>query len=191
MARSGVTPDKLARAGLELADEVGFESVTVSALARHFGIKPASVYSHLSGSQDLRTRIAVAALEELADEVAEALAGRSGRDALGAFADAYRGYARQHPGRYDATHYRVDPPAAAESASRRHAEMTRAILRAYDLEGDEQTHAVRLLGSAIHGYVDLERSGGFGHSAPDSEATWPRALDALDALLRVWPPVSD
>ena len=102
MVRAGLTTERLTRAGAELADEVGFDQVTVSALARRFDVKVASLYSHLKNSQDLKTRIALFALEELADRVAAALAGRAGKDALAAFADAYRDYAREHPGRYAA-----------------------------------------------------------------------------------------
>ncbi|MER5278110.1 TetR-like C-terminal domain-containing protein [Streptomyces sp. NPDC002809] len=187
MVRAGLTPDRLAQAGAELADEVGFEQVTVSALARRFDVKVASLYSHLKNSHDLRTRIALLALEELADRGAAALAGRAGKDALSAFADVYRDYAREHPGRYAAAQYRLDPEAAAASAGGRHARMTRAILRGYDLTEPDQTHAVRLLGSVFHGYVSLELQGGFSHSAPDSQESWTRVKDALDALLRNWP----
>jgi AcrR family transcriptional regulator len=187
MARAGLTPERLTRAGAELADEVGFEHVTVSALARRFDVKVASLYSHLRNSQDLKTRIALLALEELADRAADALAGRAGKDALTALADVYRDYAREHPGRYAAAQLRLDPATAAASAGVRHAQMTRAILRAYDLTEPDQTHAVRLLGSVFHGYVSLEMGGGFSHSAPDTEETWARIMDALDALLRNWP----
>lgn len=187
MVRAGLTPERLTRAGAELADEVGFDQVTVSALARRFDVKVASLYSHLKNSHDLRTRIALLALEELADRGTAALAGRAGKDALGAFADVYRDYAREHPGRYAAAQYRLDPEAAAASAGGRHAQMTRAILRGYALTEPDQTHAVRLLGSVFHGYVSLEAQGGFSHSAPDSQESWSRIVDALDALLRNWP----
>jgi AcrR family transcriptional regulator len=187
MARAGLTAERLTRAGAELADEVGFDQVTVSALARRFDVKVASLYSHLRSSQDLRTRIALLALEEMADRAADALAGRSGKDALTAFAGVYRDYAREHPGRYAAAQLRLDPDTAAASAGVRHARMTRALLRGYELTGTDQTHAVRLLGSVFHGYVSLELGGGFSHSAPDTEETWSRVLDALDALLRNWP----
>ncbi|MFJ7203921.1 TetR/AcrR family transcriptional regulator [Streptomyces sp. NPDC098789] len=186
MARAGLTTARLVRAGAELADEVGFEQVTVSALARQFDVKVASLYSHVKNSHDLKTGIALLALEELADAVAVALAGRAGKDALAAFANVYRDYARQHPGRYAAAQFRLDPEAAAASAGGRHARMTRAILRGYDLTEPDQTHAVRLLGSVFHGYVTLELSGGFSHSAPDPQETWSWILDRLDALLRSW-----
>jgi AcrR family transcriptional regulator len=187
MARAGLTADRLTQAAAELADEVGFENVTVSALARHFGVKDASLYSHIRNAHDLRVRLAVRSLAELADLVAEALAGRSGKDALVAFAHAYRRYAHEHPGRYAATQMALDPDTAATSAAGRHAEMTRAILRGYDLWEPDQTDAVRLLHSTFHGYVSLERAGAF-HSHPRGvEASWTRALDALDSLLRAWP----
>ncbi|MGW5772383.1 TetR/AcrR family transcriptional regulator [Streptomyces longwoodensis] len=187
MARVGLTPERLARAGAELADEVGFDQVTVSALARRFDVKAASLYAHVRSSQDLRTRIALLALEELADRAADALAGRAGKEALTALANVYRDYAREHPGRYAAAQLRLDPETAAASAGVRHAQMTRALLRGYALTEPDQTHAVRLLGSVFHGYVSLELAGGFSHSAPDSQQSWTRVLDALDALLRNWP----
>ncbi|WP_372344516.1 TetR/AcrR family transcriptional regulator [Streptomyces sp. KL116D] len=187
MARVGLNAERLAQAGAELADEVGFEQVTVSALARRFDVKVASLYSHVRNSHDLKTRIALLALRELADRAADVLAGRAGKDALTALANVYRDYAREHPGRYAAAQFRLDPEAAAASDGARHAQMTRAVLRGYDLTEPDQTHAVRLLGSVFHGYVSLEMGGGFSHSAPDSDVTWTRTLDALDALLRNWP----
>ncbi|MFE9913139.1 TetR/AcrR family transcriptional regulator [Streptomyces clavifer] len=184
MVRAGLSPERLTRAGVELADEVGFDQVTVSALARRFDVKAASLYSHLKNSQELKTRIALFALEELADRVAAALAGRAGKDALEAFANAYRDYAREHPGRYAAARLRLDPETAAASAGMRHSQMTRAILRGYDLTEPDQTHAVRMLGSVFHGYVSLEQAGGFEHSAPDAQESWVWMVESLDALLR-------
>ncbi|GAB2867608.1 TetR-like C-terminal domain-containing protein [Myroides odoratimimus subsp. xuanwuensis] len=177
----------MVRAGADLADEVGFEQVTLSALARHFDVKVASLYSHVRGSEDLRRAMALLALEELAQRAGQGLAGRAGPDALRALGNVYRDYASEHPGRYDAARHDLDPATAAASAGPRLAELTRAVLRGYDLGADDQTHAVRLLGSFFHGFVSLERAGGFRHSSPDSQVSWDRILDSLDAMLRSWP----
>lgn len=187
MARAGLTTERVVRAGAELADEAGFDRVTPSELARRFDVKVASLYSHVRNADDLRVKIALLALEELADRAAAALAGRSGRDALVAFAAVYRDYAREHPGRYDAAQLRLDPETAAASAGPRHAAMMRAILRGYALTGPDETHAVRLLGSFFHGFVSLEAGGGFDHSSPAAAESWTRLLDVLDSLLRDWP----
>jgi AcrR family transcriptional regulator len=188
MTRAGVTAERLTQAAADLADEVGFENVTVSALARGFGVKDASLYSHIKNAQDLRVRVAVLALVELADRGAAALAGRAGKDALAGFANAYRDYAKEHPGRYAATRIELDPETAATSAAGRHAELTRAMLRAYELAEPDQTDAVRLLHSTFHGYVSLEAAGGFRRHPREADASWSRTLDALDAVLRNWPP---
>ncbi|MFD6875945.1 MULTISPECIES: TetR/AcrR family transcriptional regulator [unclassified Streptomyces] len=185
--RVGLTTERLVRAGAELADEIGFERTTPAELARRFGIKTASLYSHVRNAHDLKSRIALLSLEELADRAADAVAGRSGKEALAAFANAYRDYALAHPGRFVAARFPLDPDTAAAGAGPRHARMTRAVLRGYGLSEPHETHAVRLLGSVFSGFVTLESAGGFSHSAPGSRESWTEILDALDVLLRGWP----
>ncbi|GHG88988.1 TetR-like C-terminal domain-containing protein [Streptomyces lanatus] len=187
MARAGLTADRLAEAAAELADEVGFDKVSLSALARRFGVKDASLYSHVRNLQELRTRVALLAGGEMIDRIAAAVAGRAGKDALAAFADAYRAYALEHPGRYAATQIRVDQSLAADSPSmRRTAEITYGMLRAYGLDEPDLTDAVRLLRSTFHGYCSLESTGAFG--APrDVRESWERAVDALHVALANWP----
>ncbi|GAA2259257.1 TetR/AcrR family transcriptional regulator [Streptomyces indiaensis] len=188
MPRAGLTPERLVVAAVELADEVGFEGVTLSALARRFGVKDASLYTHLRGLRDLRTRMALLCGGEMIDRIAEAVEGReAGRDTLGAFASAYRAYALEHPGRYAATQIRIDQELLTDSpAMRRTADVTYGMLGAYGLEEPDLTDAVRLLRSTFHGYCALESTGAFG--APrDVQVSWDRAIDALHALLLNWP----
>jgi AcrR family transcriptional regulator len=187
MPRVGLTVDRIVAAAADLADEVGFESVTVSALARHFGVKDASLYSHIRNLQELRTRLAFLAGGEMIDHIAAAVAGCAGKDALAAFAGAYREYAHRHPGRYAATQIRIDQALVADSpALRRTAEITYGMLRAYGLEEPDLTDAVRLLRSTFHGYCALEATGGFG--APrDVQASWDKAIEALHVALKNWP----
>jgi AcrR family transcriptional regulator len=187
MPRAGLTVERVVQAAADLADEVGFEQVTLSALARHFGVKDASLYSHVRNLQDLRTRLALLAGGEMIDRIAAAVAGRAGKQALAAFADAYRAYALERPGRYAATQIRVDQALVADSpALRRTAEITYGMLRAYGLEEPDLTDAVRLLRSTFHGYCALEAAGGFG--APrDVQASWDKAVDALHVALEHWP----
>jgi AcrR family transcriptional regulator len=186
MGRAGLTAERLTLAAAELADEVGVENVTVSALARRFGVKDASLYSHIRNVQELRVRLAGLALTELADRVADALAGRSGKRALAAFAGAYRDYATEHPGRYAAGRLRLEADSTAGAAAIRHSELTRAILRGYAVPEAEEVHAVRFLHSAVHGFVSLAAWGGFDHSG-EVAASWTRLVDVLDATLTNWP----
>ncbi|MFF6994442.1 TetR/AcrR family transcriptional regulator [Streptomyces sp. NPDC008313] len=187
MARVGLTADRLVLAAADLADEVGFENVTVSALARRFGVKDASLYSHVRSLRELRTRVALLAGEEMIDLIADAVAGRAGKDALAAFAGAYREYALSRPGRYAATQIQIDQALVTGSRGfHRTAEITYGMLRAYGLDEPDLTDAVRLLRSTFHGYCALEATGAFG--APrDTGQSWDRAIDALHVLLEHWP----
>ncbi|UUU30054.1 TetR/AcrR family transcriptional regulator [Streptomyces sp. CA-210063] len=187
MPRVGLTPDRITAAAADLADEVGFENVSLSALARHFGVKDASLYSHVRNLQDLRSRMALLAGGEMIDRIAAAVAGRAGKDALAAFAGAYREYALQHPGRYAATQIPVDQVLVTDSpALRRTTEITYGMLRAYGLDEPDLTDAVRLLRSTFHGYCALEAGGGFG--APrEVRRSWDKAVEALHLALIHWP----
>lgn len=193
--RAGLTSDRVVAAAADLADRIGYDALTLSALARELGVKTPSLYAHVPGGLEaLRAELTRFALDELADRAAAALAGRSGRDALRAFADTYRTYAHEHPGRYDAARAPVgvdspdspDSPAAL-AAGRRNADLTRSVLRGYALAPAYEVHAIRLLGSVVHGYASLELAGAFAHSEPSSDASWVAVLDALDATLRGWP----
>ncbi|CAM5651061.1 hypothetical protein SALBM217S_04311 [Streptomyces griseoloalbus] len=77
--RAGLTADRLVAAAADLADEAGYENVTLSALARRFHVKDASLYAHVRGLRDLRTRMALLAGGEMIDRIAAAVEGRTGR----------------------------------------------------------------------------------------------------------------
>jgi AcrR family transcriptional regulator len=191
MARAGLSAARLTEAAADMADEAGIYAVTLSALARRFGVRDASLYSHVRNLRDLRLRVALLASEELAERIAAAVAGRAGKDALVAFADAYRDYALAHPGRYAAMQLRFDPEETADSAgSRRGVDLTYGMLRGYGLTDPDLTDAARLLRSTFHGYVHLELGGGFDHPR-EVRASWSRSLDALHALLERWPTQDD
>ncbi|MFF0630552.1 TetR/AcrR family transcriptional regulator [Streptomyces sp. NPDC004296] len=190
MVRAGLTAERVTIAGAELADEVGLDRVTMSQVARRLGVKDASLYTHVRNLEDLRGRIALLAADEKTIRIAEATAGRAGKDALVAFANAWREYAREHPGRYAATQtpIQIDPELAAQAhGPRRAVELSYGMLRGYGLAEPDLTDAVRLLRSTFHGFVALESAGGFAHARP-SQRSWVRALDALHTLLEHWPP---
>jgi len=187
MARAGLTAEVLTHAAADLADEVGFDRVTAAALARRLGVRDASLYSHVRSLDELRLRVAERTFHDLADQVAAAIAGLAGREALAAFAEVYRRFAAEHPGRYASMRVEIEPGSPAAVAGARHAELSRAVLRGYALGEPAETDAVRMLNSTLHGFTDLELAGGFGHSARSAADSWSAALTVLDGALRSWP----
>lgn len=192
MPRANLTAAVVTAAAADLADREGYDAVTLSALARRFGVQTASLYSHVRDRSALLAGVHGLAMAELADAIALAVAGRSGRDALVGLADANRVYAREFPGRWTAlqrppasTSNAEHPPAAPAAA--RLVALTLSVLRGYPLAESELVHATRLLGATINGFLALEASGNFAYRGPAPDVSWRRALDALDTAFRRWP----
>jgi AcrR family transcriptional regulator len=170
-----------------LADEVGSDRLTLAALATNLGVALPSLYKHVGGLGDLRRRIAVEATDELATRLTGAVAGRSGSEALGALASAYRAYARARPGAYALAQLApLDGDDRHREAAERATSAVFAALRGYGLGGDDVIDATRALRSTLHGFVLLEAGGGFGLSRP-TDASFERMVAAFDAALRHWP----
>lgn len=191
MQRVPLNPSSIVDAAIVLADEQGFDAITLSAVARRLGVRPPSLYSHLRDVSALRDGVIESALRELNERIALSIAGRSGFDALQAFAEAHRRFAREAPGRWQALHRPAGAAAAESDAARTAVALTSAVLRGYSLPAAELVHTTRLLGATISGYLELERLGSFAHSEPHSEESWGRVLEALDSMLRSWPPTPD
>lgn len=167
----------------ELADEIGLDQVTITRLGRALGIAPPGVYRHVADVTDLRAAVGQRATIELAQVLSAACAGRSGADALSALCTSLRDWAAQHPGRYAAMQIAPAPDDdAAQADATRLLGVLESALRAYDLTGDDLTDGIRLVRATVHGFVCLERDGGFKQPrSPD--ATFDRIVGMLDAAL--------
>jgi hypothetical protein len=152
--------------------------MSLSSLALDLDRHTSSLYNHVEGLDGVLRGIALRGVVELGDVLQAAAVGRSGRDGLGAMAHAMRRFARTWPGRYAAAQraYPDDPEIAA--AGGRVIAVFVAVLRGWDLEGDEAIHAVRVVRSALHGFVALELNGGFGMPL-DLDETYDRLVDVL------------
>lgn len=186
MPRANLTPRSVVTAAADLADAASFDDVTLTAVARRLGVQTASLYSHVRDRAALLDGVHQLALDELADRITAAIAGRAGTDALVGWAEAHRSLAGESPGRWAALQRTASPATAQSAAAGRVADLTLAVLRGYRLPDAELVHATRMLGASINGFLTLERSGAFGHRSPDPEVSWRRMLQALDGLLRSW-----
>lgn len=186
MPRAGLTRDKIIGAAARLADDEGFDSLTLAAIARLFNVRLPSLYGHVASVHELKKGIALLALQRLAERAEEAVAGRAGKDALFALVETHRDFAREHPGLFHACRYPLDGESAAQSGGARLARVNHSMLRGYDLSSADRIHAARLIGAFVLGFSLLELAGSFSHSAPEVDLSWRRDIDGLDSLLRSW-----
>ena len=186
MPRVGLTPERVVAYAGEIADEAGLDQLTLAAVAQRAGVALPSLYKHVRGLAELRRLLATRAMRELAGVLGKAAVGRSRGDALRAVAEAYRGYAHDHPGRYAATLAApdaTDPELATAAADL--LETVYAVLRSYGIEGEDAVDATRTLRALLHGYVSLEAAGGFGMPRAVRQS-FDRAVESLDGVLTTW-----
>jgi AcrR family transcriptional regulator len=161
--RRGLSRAVVVDAAARLADQDGFDALTLGAVAAQLGVRPPSLYNHVAGLHGLRRDLALQGVGEMGERLRDAAVGRAGEDALVAVAAAYRGYARERPGLYRALQRAPDPgDAELRDAAERLLRPVLAVLAGYGLDGADAIHAARTLRSALHGFVELERVGGFG-----------------------------
>lgn len=188
MPRVGLTRERIAQQAAAVADQAGFDRLTLAAVAARCGVSLPGLYKHVNGLDTVRRDVAVLAVRELTAVLAQAAAGLAGRDALVAFAQAYRGYATAHPGRYAASVRAPDPGDEEHSAAGAAAiGLIANVLTGYRIEGEDLIDAVRMLRAALHGFVALEAADGFG--LPQSvDATFTRLVGSLHTAWSTWNP---
>jgi len=165
MARKrGIESRQVVAAAAIVADADGLEAVTLARVAAALDVASPSLYSHVEGLAGLRRALALRAAAGLAAALSTAIEGRVGVDALQAVAHAYRAFAKQHPGQYAAIN--TTPSQADDdelfAALAAPVPAITTVLTGLGLPASDSVAVIRTLRSALHGFVMLEASGGFG-----------------------------
>jgi AcrR family transcriptional regulator len=161
--RVGIDKDAVVRAAVKIADDHGWDALTLARVAKKLRIRSPSLYNHVGGLEGLRRELKLLALRDLNAALSRATIGKSRDDAVRGLAAAYRAFVKRHPGTYAATMVAApknDP--AMEAAASNIVETILSVLSGYGLDRREGIHAIRALRSTVHGFAALEIAGGFG-----------------------------
>jgi AcrR family transcriptional regulator len=181
MARKvGIRVDDVVGAAATVADEEGLEAVTLARVAAVLGVRSPSLYAHVDGVAGLRRVLALHTARQLGQAMAEAVGTHEGFEALRALAHAYRRFAVEHPGSY-ATILTTPSPEADEEVYATFADALAVVVGALDglgVDPAETIPVIRGFRSALHGFVSLEASGGFGIPG-DIDASFELLIELL------------
>ena len=167
MARTRLDRDGLATSAMDVVDRLGFDALSLSAVAAGLGVGPSALYTHVDGLDGLRELVASEATLGLTEVVRNAAIGASGDAALRAVGHAYRDYAVTYPGRFVAT-VRVGPVGPAIGAAREQLDdVFRLIYVARGLSAEIAGPAARNARGALHGFLVLDFTGDGSHSDTD------------------------
>ncbi|HEX5615989.1 MAG TPA: TetR-like C-terminal domain-containing protein [Acidimicrobiia bacterium] len=182
MARKvGVSREQVVAAAVAIADRDGLAALTLTDVARELGIRAPSLYAHVDGLPGLLRALQAHGAHVLAEAIRDASDATDGVDAMRAFARVYRQFAREHPGLYEVIQQHAaspdDDPVLAAALGEPVAVVARA-LASLGIDGDDAVHTVRIWRAALHGFVDLERRGGFAIPLALDD-TYARLVDSL------------
>ncbi|GMA65996.1 TetR/AcrR family transcriptional regulator [Alicyclobacillus fastidiosus] len=184
--RPGLDRAIVAQAAGELADQIGFNNITLSGVADHLGVKTPSLYNHIEGLDGLRRELSLVGLNALNHRLQRAALGRSRDDALISMLQAYRTFAKERPGVYVATLHAPDPgDFQIKSASQVIIDTLLTVLEPYQLNDDEAVYVIRGFRAIGHRFASLEMAGAFGIDLEMDESyqrlikAFLRGLDSL------------
>jgi AcrR family transcriptional regulator len=183
VARAGLTGDGIVDVAAAIADRDGPQAVTLARLAAELGVRSPSLYHHVRGLDDVHRLLSVRALDTLGDRLQRATMGRAREEAVRAMADAYRDFARRHPGLYGYTlPSREHADEAVRAAAARVLDVATAVVAGFGLDEDTAVHAIRAMRSAVHGFLALDQAGGFALAVDlDTSFRWliERLVDGM------------
>lgn len=184
MRRARLDSDRITRIAVAVVDDDGFDALSLSAVAERLGVGPSALYSHVNGLDGLRRLVAVHAMNSLVSRVREAAIGVSGPDAVRSVSDAYRGFARAHPGQF---RFAVMPPADDPELAAADDELLNVfalVYRGAGLDPGRCDRAARGVRSAIHGFVTLEMT---ARPTPAQETHYRELLEMVAAVFPARP----
>ena len=188
--RAGVSRGALVQQAANLADREGLGAVTLARLAAMNNVRTPTVSHHVGSLRQLRSDLALLAVEELTEAVRRACADRRGADAVRSMYRAYRAFVHACPGRYAASVEAPEPKDARRlAAAGQLAKLLMDIFGQIGLNGEDAMRAARLLRSAVHGYSTLELNAAW-QTPLDDDATFDWLLDVIISGLTRVPPSS-
>ncbi len=181
--RVGASREVLVHKAAELADAEGLTAISLARLAAICDIQTPTVSHHVGSLRQLRSDLALLAVEQLTEAVRAAGAGKRGKGAVRAMCRAYRAFVLTHPARFGASIETPDLKDARRlAAAGRLAGLLVEVFGQIGLQGDDAMRATRLLRAAVHGYATLELSAAW-QTPLDDEATFDWLLEVIIAGL--------
>ena len=170
-------------AAVEAIEERGLDELSMQDLASRLGVKPPSLYNHISGLDDVRRQLAVEVLHRMETAIRNSAVGRSGEQALREMALAYRKFAKENPELYKAFASSRQPrDTEIEASIQSLLGVLLQVLDSYGLAPEKKIHLIRLIHCGLHGFVSLEAAG-FFQGGVHADASFAELMQTYAMLL--------
>lgn len=160
----GITRELILNETEKLIAERGLGSFSLHILADRLGIKAASLYTHISGIEELLAAASEDILKQFHDRQMKAIENKSRSDAIASLAESEREFARENPAFYELImNLQLSDNKELKDSAACIVEPIMKILSGYDLTDSEKTDAQRMFRAQVYGFISQENHGYFSH----------------------------
>ena len=166
--KMGLDKKTIIETAAQIADERGIASVTLKVLAAELGIKPPSLYKHFNdGLDELNKELMLYGWRCLESEITKAAIGKAKDEAIRAVCYAYRNFAAEHKGVFEAMQwYNMYLSEEHLQATEGMVSVFFQVLDAYGLDEGQKVHVVRMFRGFLQGFASIDSHGGYGNPLP-------------------------
>ena len=152
MAGAGLDKETVIRKAAELANEIGYDKITLKLLAEHINVQPPSLYNHIKCIEELQKEIMLFGWRQMDKALTGAAVCVSGYIALEAICRAFYKYATENPGVFNAMlWYNKFESEETQNATK---EMFSIIYKAFtmlNISKENSEHLIRTYGLTVFG----------------------------------------
>ncbi|MCI8377408.1 MAG: TetR family transcriptional regulator [Lachnospiraceae bacterium] len=165
MARAGLDKEIVIRKAAELANEIGFEKITLKLLAENLNVQPPSLYNHIKGIGDLQRELMLFGWRQMEENMIEAAVCVSGYEALEAICHAFYKYAIENPGVFNTMlWYNKFESDETHGATEKIFSVIYKIFIKLNISKENCDHLIRTFRSFLEGFALLVNNKSFGNS---------------------------
>ena len=153
-----VTEEDLLKHAVGLIETGGFENLSLHKLSDKLGIKPASLYNHITGLADLKQRLGAEAKRAFVEALQKQVGDQVGKDGIHAYVDSYVSYADEHPEMFLAMISLPDKGLETDGSEREIGRVFENVTSVFALSHQEAQNLRRSFMSLARGYFVLNRA---------------------------------
>lgn len=184
MGRKGLNTEVIAEAAIELVEEKGYRNFSMRELAARLGVQPASLYNHVNGIEAVHKAVGLHGISILEKALEQAYGYQEFVEALFIMADAYRKFAKDSPELYQAViEMRTSENEELRQSIQRIIHPFLVLIGREVKDPEKVVHFQRMMRSALHGFVSLEREGYLTYELTDSSASFRFMMENLAGLI--------
>lgn len=184
MARAGLDKNVVVEKAAQLANEIGFEAITMKILADSLNVQPPSLYNHVKGLDDLQNELMLYGWKHIEERMLKAAAGVSGYDAWEAICRAFYKYATENPGVFSAMlWYNKYKSSEARDVTEGIFFVCFKITSSLHISEGNCNHLIRTFRAFLEGFSLLVNNKAFGHPL-EVEKSFDLSLKVLIAGMK-------